>query len=753
MLKRIQKIQNIGRFVDCKTGGCEFSNETIIFGRNTYGKSTLTAILRSIKTGNNDLLIGRKTFGVIGSKKVEIDFDENGANNKYVFQGCVWNKVNENILIFDSKFIAENVFDGENITFDQQRNLNRIIIGKRGQELNKEIVDLQKKSEEYANQKRDKTLEFNRHFPEFDIEKFKSVKRDEAIDEKIMGKEREIRFEKEKEEIKRIIKSHLQSISSIKFSIKDTLTKTLALKQQEIEEHIKNHFSTEENARNFLKEGLNFLKNKPIDGSKRHCVFCGQELGVIAESLVDLYSAFFKGGYEELQNEINRAVEYFKSFNLESLLTKIASDLKTKEIDIGIDNSKIAELSELKNQFEKELEKKRDLNYAINFNAFDYLQDNIGQIKQKLDDVEKTKINITSPKTFQELEKEKKELEIIKKRYEPDWIKFCKDLETAETEAEKVRTTRDALRKELDTYSSAIFDTHKNTINEFCRVMNADFEIEDFKPLKKIVGTDERIFAIKFFGAYKVSIDGIDDKTPNFKNTLGDSDKRLLAFAFFLSLLSHDKELNNKIVVFDDPMSSFDSERLRKTVHLITDISCNYRATGTEKVLYPKQKIILTHQDRFAKELARLMPSARTLKIEEYTDSGQKRSTIVHADFNKDFPDDDISNRIEKIKSLLDNRQFVSPFEEDCRLVFEHIFKRKYYLDLRNEIAQKKSIRTFVQKLNQEKINGFDNDTKFRKFIRLCDDLNIELHDNNNTNSNGDKESILKDFFDCLKII
>ena len=109
MIKRIQKIQNIGRFTNCHPAGCEFAKETIIFGLNTQGKSTLTAIMRSIQTGNNDILIGRKTFGETSDEKVEIDFEENGQDDKYVFQNGVWNKINPNILIFDSKFITENV--------------------------------------------------------------------------------------------------------------------------------------------------------------------------------------------------------------------------------------------------------------------------------------------------------------------------------------------------------------------------------------------------------------------------------------------------------------------------------------------------------------------------------------------------------------------------------------------------------------------------------------------------------------------
>ena len=754
MLKRIQKIINIGRFSDCRVPGCQFAKETIIFGFNTQGKSTLTAILRSIQTGNNDILIGRKTFGVSAAKNVEIDFEESSGDEKYIFQSRAWNKSNPNILIFDSKFIAENVFDGENITFDQQKNLNTVIIGKQGQDLKNVINELQKQADDFTTQKTEKKKEFSGHFPNLDLDKFKALPNDQKIDEKIKEKEKEIKFEREKESIKKSIRSHITSLSGIRFSVRDTLSKTLDVKQEEIENHIKSHFSKEENAESFLGEGLDFLKEKPEDGSSRACVFCGQELGKDAESLISVYSAFFKGGYEVLQKEVANAIDYFKGVNIEAILEKIATDLKAKDLDIGLSDIKITELSGQKKEFEKELDKKRDLNYSVNFDSFDRLKVSIEKIKNDLEELEKNKLNIVSPKTIQQLELEKTDLEIIKKRYDTVWVKFCVDWNTLEIEAEKVRLAREEKRKELDTYSSLIFSTHKGTINHLCKEMGADFEIEDFKPLKKIVGKDERIFAIKFFGTHKVSIDNEDEKTPNFRNTLSESDKRLLAFAFFISLLAHDRELDKKIVVFDDPMSSFDGERRRKTVHCITDIACKYKEVGgVEKTLLPRQKIVLTHEDRFAKELKRLMPNACMLKIEEYMDGTHKRSRISHADFIQDFPDDDISHRIDSVKKILDTRTFSDPFEEDCRVVLEHIFKRKYYLELKTEIAQKKSVRTFTTTLTQGKIGGFDDTAKSQKFIRLCDDLNIELHDGASSNSNGDKESIIKEFFECLKLI
>ena len=261
-------------------------------------------------------------------------------------------------------------------------------------------------------------------------------------------------------------------------------------------------------------------------------------------------------------------------------------------------------------------------------------------------------------------------------------------------------------------------------------------------------------FGIKFFDQHNVNIKNDNYNKANFGNTLSESDKRLLAFAFFLASLSLDRDLDKKIIVLDDPMSSFDIERRRKTIHLITDISCEYnQPDGTGKSLRPKQKIILTHEDRFAKELSRRMENACTLKIEDCGNSEQKRSKISRAEFSKDFPDDNISFLIERVKGILDNRKFNEQFEKDCRIVLEHIFKRKYYLELKKSIGEKRSVRAFIGELKALEVGRFEDSNKYNMFDRLCDDLNIDMHDNDSHRSSGDSESILKEFFECLKEI
>jgi hypothetical protein len=148
-----------------------------------------------------------------------------------------------------------------------------------------------------------------------------------------------------------------------------------------------------------------------------------------------------------------------------------------------------------------------------------------------------------------------------------------------------------------------------------------------------------------------------------------------------------------------------------------------------------------------------MIPNAETLKIVEKVISGNKRSDITRLNIAEEFPDDDIAQRIEKVKSILDNRQFDKSFDDDCRVVLDHIFKRKYYLYLKSDISDRKGVRTFSKTLTSLKVGGFDDVDKAKKFDRLCNDLNIELHGVQTNRSIGDKESILKDFFYCLSII
>jgi len=64
MISRITKIKGVGRFQECNIGGRQFDKNTIIFGQNTGGKSTLTDIFWSFKTGDIALYKAEKRLAL-----------------------------------------------------------------------------------------------------------------------------------------------------------------------------------------------------------------------------------------------------------------------------------------------------------------------------------------------------------------------------------------------------------------------------------------------------------------------------------------------------------------------------------------------------------------------------------------------------------------------------------------------------------------------------------------------------------------
>ncbi|HAB52680.1 MAG TPA: hypothetical protein DCE80_11010 [Ignavibacteriales bacterium] len=265
------------------------------------------------------------------------------------------------------------------------------------------------------------------------------------------------------------------------------------------------------------------------------------------------------------------------------------------------------------------------------------------------------------------------------------------------------------------------------------------------------------MFALKFFKRHSVSIDETATDKPNFKNTLSYSDKRVLAFSFFFSLMIHDEKLAEKIIVLDDPFSSFDSDRRTKTIELLAN-PCLITPDGELIEKKMNQLIILTHEKEFFAWLFRKLDSPKALKIVEngLDSSGIKKSTIKDCDVDSEFIEHENKRDLKEIQEIYQSNKTVNDYDglcAKCRKVLESIFTRKYLFELQDEINQNKSIRKYTDKLKELSINGFDNEPKYKSFIFLCDNLNIELHDSPMKNDGGNAHNVLGDFLKLIKQI
>jgi wobble nucleotide-excising tRNase len=96
---------------------------------------------------------------------------------------------------------------------------------------------------------------------------------------------------------------------------------------------------------------------------------------------------------------------------------------------------------------------------------------------------------------------------------------------------------------------------------------------------------------------YALHIDGNEIKhedsptLPSFRYSLSEGDKNALALSFFLTKLESDGNIQDKIIVFDDPVSSFDLNRKSATINKLVEF-------GQQA----KQLFVFSHNLIFASE-------------------------------------------------------------------------------------------------------------------------------------------------------
>jgi wobble nucleotide-excising tRNase len=92
-----------------------------------------------------------------------------------------------------------------------------------------------------------------------------------------------------------------------------------------------------------------------------------------------------------------------------------------------------------------------------------------------------------------------------------------------------------------------------------------------------------------FVSNTKVKFEDKSNKYHSFKYTLSEGDKSALALSFFFAKLATNINLEEKVIIFDDPIASFDENRRQQTIERLHALS--------KRV---KQLIVLTHDKTFA---------------------------------------------------------------------------------------------------------------------------------------------------------
>lgn len=456
----------------------------------------------------------------------------------------------------------------------------------------------------------------------------------------------------------------------------------------------------------FISQRVNTLKNNGLSNAEKwladglaevntinddSCPFCGQSLSG-AKEIIDGYNLYFSKEYNQLINSINLCNSQFQRFDVRNFIRvvtefheKLMSQYHFWQIylkDLNKVTDMPAELTLLEDDFskvqEKISEKAQNPLSKIENDNLEELEVHLGVVFSFIEELKKyvayigpliTKLKSTL-KPLDTVRKELRALEIYKLRYESPLKEMCEYFIIVEKQILRLQKLTTQLQNEQKENSAAFLHDYGDIINNYLQnVFCTDFRIENIKDggYRGRSRDASLTYSLTFKGK-PLSLD--TDDNLSFKNTLSEGDKNTIAFSLFLAKLDKysEEELKDKIIVFDDPLTSLDLNRRNATINELVKM---YQKT--------KQTLVLSHNLAFLLELNNRRKikgkDKKVLLIEKQIDKSIIREFKLRDELSAEF-----ASCIEKIEKFKETGadEDMEPAINSIRLSLEAILKFKY---------------------------------------------------------------------------
>lgn len=645
MLKRISQIKNIGRFKLSSPGSAQFDKITLIFGRNSYGKSTLGDLLSSVESGVLDAVTTRKTIPDDGQpQQAVLSFQVDGQQGETAIKlnGAIWqSQLPEglHLRVFDDGFYHNNVFAARQFTRNTKENFSSFVLGAQGVVKAQEIAE-KNKQKRAATQERN-TLE-KAAFKDIDnLPDFLQLAPNESADalrERIdeLRREHDALSKQQKnaatiqsrKEISALFweRDFVDALQRLNNAIKASLQNHHEEAHSKVAEHIENNFKDAENAEGWIRQGL-------VQNKGERCQFCGQTLGEEALKLLEIYRQSFDTSYQK--HDITIRHELTES---RSLLTK--ERISTLKITIESNSGALVSYPELEDDTTY-LPLRVQLNLlADQLNeAFGSWEQNQLQLKELLEAVIAKKNasphialdNISADKLSQldaQIAVWMEQYNVLAKQINLSFQAFKASVRNdslvqrlaalgrdREAEARKLRrielaeqcgnyvtlnSTVARLGEEIPKLREELRNEQSEFLDQFYARLNNYFDAFGSRDFRLEKGEDNSGHTPVYY--LKVKFHGQDISERDLDRVFSESDRRALALSVFWAFLSGISENDKKgtIVVLDDPVTSFDNNRITAVHQEIVKLADNIR-----------QVIVLSHYEQ---EIAKFLNTYRKTK-------------------------------------------------------------------------------------------------------------------------------------------
>ena len=631
-IDRLEYVQNIGRF-DSVRGKADtaFGPLSLIYSENAKGKTTLCAILRSLRSGDPTPILERKRLSATTEAKAVVSIDGGSVS----FDGDRWSEAGPRIAIFDEHFIDANVHSGLNVDAGHRKGVHELVVGEQGVHLQRQVEALNSKISTLQAELR--TAE--RKVPatalgSFSVDEFCAVRPVENIEHEIEAGRRGLSVLRDSQAIRSTGEFRPFALPSVDVDeIAGLLGVTLSDLESAALEAVTRHVaSLGAGAEDWISRGLDYL------GDAKECPFCGES--VSGSVLISHYRGYFSESYAAHKRRIHETRERLASElsgdHLAGFQRVLQQERDKREFwaryleppVFGLDLDRVATAwSDLRRDLLAALDKKAAA--PLEPVSFDKrARDAMASYRQIEEEVRILSSSLVGQNSSVQQAKEHategsaltaqarlERLQTIQRRFQPEVDAACRDYLAAKEKKTKAEQEKARFRTALDNHRNSVFGTSEAAINRFLEIFNADFTLDELRP-SDARGMPSSNYGIRI-NNHSVALSPSSTPGPSFQTALSAGDRSTLALAFFFASLET-SDLRDTIVVIDDPISSLDDARAFVTAQEICKLQgrCG-------------QLIVLSHSRTLLCQLWEKADKDTTATL-EICDAGADCSTLAH---------------------------------------------------------------------------------------------------------------------------
>jgi wobble nucleotide-excising tRNase len=601
MIDKFQLIRNIGRFDSFSApSDAEFSRLTLVYGENGRGKSTLSAILRSLSTGDPIFINERRRLGAANPPHVVIPID-NGQRTA-VFESSRWSFLLPDILIFDDVFIDQNVHSGLQVAPNHRQNLHELILGRPGVALARRVEDLTRQITDLQSIVREKearlTPEIRRNMP---IDEFCALPELPDIDVAIEAAQRRITALEQADGVRSTGSFEPFALPPIEIpELEALLARGIDGLDAAALAAVRSHFGSLDHAgESWISQGIGYL---PQEGSPGGCPFCGQDL--CGSRLVDHYRAYFGREYTQHKAAVTGTRSTLSAQLSGDTLARFQRDLEAARQghrfwrqfldipEIDLDSERLARVWQQARETSLELldrkiaspleEIRLEENSRVGLSRYLEAAALVLGASRSLQGHNEAILRLkaeTAEGNLPAARADRERLVATQARHSIDLDRLCADYLTAKQQIEEKEGLKAEAREQLDRHRTAVIPRYQSAINELLRKFNTDFRIVQVQAVNPR-GVPSSTYCLEI-NTQLVPVSGTEPPPgePAFKSTLSSGDRNTLALAFFFAWLEHEADLSLAVIVIDDPVSSLDDSRALATAQEIRALICRTRQT------------------------------------------------------------------------------------------------------------------------------------------------------------------------------